>query len=76
MSRIGRNAIEVPGGVTATVDGQKISVKGPKGELAFVVGETVDIKFADGKIAVAARDDSKQARSAWGMSRTMVANLV
>jgi large subunit ribosomal protein L6 len=76
MSRIGRLAIPVPNGVTATVDGQKVSVKGPKGELSFVVADNISVALEDSKIAVQPRDDSKRARAAWGMSRTMVANLV
>ena len=76
MSRIGRLAIPVPTGVTATIDGQKVAIKGPKGELSFVAGEEVSVTLADGEIAVQPRDESKRARSAWGMSRTMVANLV
>jgi large subunit ribosomal protein L6 len=76
MSRIGRLAIPVPKGVTANVDGQKVSVKGPKGELSFVAGEEVSVALNDGEIAVQPRDESKKSRSAWGMSRTMVANLV
>lgn len=76
MSRIGRLAIPVPSGVTATVDGQKVSVKGPKGELSFVLVDDVTIALNDNEIAVQPRDESKRARSAWGMSRTMVANLV
>ncbi len=76
MSRIGKKPVAVPGGVTATVDGQKVSMKGPKGELSFVAHDLVAVeKSADG-IAVSPRDESKQARSMWGMSRTMVANLV
>jgi len=76
MSRIGRLAIPVPTGVTATIDGQNVSVKGPKGELSFVAGDDVSVLLSDGEIAVQPRDQSKRARSAWGMSRTMVANLV
>jgi large subunit ribosomal protein L6 len=76
MSRIGRLAIPVPKGVTATIDGQKVSVKGPKGELSFVAGDDVSVALDDSEIAVQPRDQSKRARSAWGMSRTMVANLV
>jgi large subunit ribosomal protein L6 len=76
MSRIGKKPVAVPGGVTATVDGQTVSMKGPKGELSFVAHELVTVeKSADG-IAVAPRVDSKQARALWGMSRTMVSNLV
>jgi large subunit ribosomal protein L6 len=76
MSRIGKKAVSVPKGVTASVSGQSVSVKGPKGELSFLAGDDVHIKFADGKISVEPRDDTKRARSAWGMSRTMVSNLM
>jgi len=76
MSRIGRLAIPVPQGVTATVDGQKVSVKGPKGELSLVAVDEVSVALSESEIAVQLRDESKRARSAWGMSRTMVANLV
>jgi len=76
MSRIGKKAVPVPQGVTATVDGQTVKMKGPKGELAFVAADGISVAFEDGSIAVAPRDDSKTARSAWGMSRTMVANLI
>jgi large subunit ribosomal protein L6 len=76
MSRIGRLGVTVPKGVTATVDGQKVSIKGPKGELSFVAGDDVSVTLTDGEIAVRPRDESKRARAAWGMSRTMVDNLV
>ena len=75
MSRIGKKAVVVPKGVTAAVNGQTVSVKGPKGELAFVASDDIAVAMADGKIAVEPRDQSKRARSEWGMSRTMVANL-
>jgi len=76
MSRIGKKSVPVPKGVTASVDGQTVSMKGPKGELHFVASDTIDVKFEDGSIAVSPRDETKLARSAWGMSRTMVANLI
>ena len=76
MSRIGKQAIPIPSGVTAVVDGSTVSVKGPKGELSFVATDEVVVKLEDNEIAVAPRDESKRARAAWGMSRTMVANLV
>jgi len=76
MSRIGKKAVSVPKGVTASVDGQTVSMKGPKGQLAFVAADDIEVTMEDGSIAVSPRDDSKTARSAWGMSRTMVANLV
>ncbi|HYH69989.1 MAG TPA: 50S ribosomal protein L6 [Methyloceanibacter sp.] len=76
MSRIGKKPVTVPGGVTAAVDGQQVKVKGPKGELSHVLVEDVIAKLENGEIEVAMREDSKQARAMWGMSRTMVANLV
>jgi large subunit ribosomal protein L6 len=76
MSRIGKKAIPVPKDVTAAVDGQTVSVKGPKGELSFVAMDDVLVKLENDEIAVTPRQETKQARSAWGMSRTMVANLV
>jgi large subunit ribosomal protein L6 len=76
MSRIGKKAVPVPKGVTASVDGQTVKMKGPKGELAFVAADDIAIAMENGAIAVQPRDESKAARSAWGMSRTMVANLI
>lgn len=76
MSRIGKKPVSIPSGVTATIAGQEISVKGPKGELSFVAPEEITLERKDAGIAIVPRDDSKRARSMWGMSRTRVANLV
>jgi large subunit ribosomal protein L6 len=76
MSRIGKNPVAIPDGVTASVDGQTVTAKGPKGEMRFVVNEEVFVKMENGKITVSPRDDSKDARSKWGMSRTMIRNIV
>ncbi|WP_206454009.1 50S ribosomal protein L6 [Aurantimonas marina] len=76
MSRIGKKPVAVPEGVTASVDGQMVKAKGPKGELSFVVNEEVLVKMEDGAVAVDPRDNSKDARSKWGMSRTMIANIL
>jgi len=76
MSRVGKKPVPVPSGVTATVDGQMVKVKGTKGELSFVVPEEVSVALADGAVAVNPRDESKTARAKWGMSRAQVANLV
>ena len=76
MSRIGKQPIAVPDGVTATLDGQSVKVKGPKGELDFVANDEVTLTQEDGQITVAPRDQSKDARSKWGMTRTIVANMV
>jgi large subunit ribosomal protein L6 len=76
MSRIGKKAVSVPKGVTASVSGQKVSMKGPKGELSFVASDDIAVSMDNGAVAVQPRDQSKIARSAWGMSRTMVSNLI
>jgi large subunit ribosomal protein L6 len=75
MSRIGKRAVPVPKGVTASVSGQTVSAKGPKGELAFVASDDIAVSMADGKIDIQPRDETKRSRAEWGMSRTMVANL-
>jgi large subunit ribosomal protein L6 len=76
MSRIGKKPVSVPQGVTATVDGQTVTAKGPKGELKFIVNEEVLVKMDEGSIAVEPRDQSKTARSKWGMSRTQIVNIL
>jgi large subunit ribosomal protein L6 len=76
MSRIGKKPVPVPSGVTANVEGQTVKVKGPKGALSFLVPDEVSVKLEDGKVKVDPRNESKRARSMWGTSRTMVANLV
>ncbi len=76
MSRIGKRAVPVPANVTATVNGREVKVKGPKGELSFTVPDKIKVeKTADG-IEVTPLDETKMARSMWGMSRTMIANLM
>jgi large subunit ribosomal protein L6 len=76
MSRIGKKPVSVPKGVTASVDGQTVSAKGPKGELSVVLVDHVGVEMTDGGIAVQPRDESKTARAMWGMSRTLVQNIV
>lgn len=76
MSRIGKKPVPVPKGVTASVDGQIVTVKGPKGELKHVLVDQVIAKLEDGSIEVAPREDTQIARAMWGMSRTLIANLM
>ncbi|WP_173931476.1 50S ribosomal protein L6 [Chelativorans sp. Marseille-P2723] len=76
MSRIGKKPVPVPQDVKATVEGQTVTAKGPKGELKFVVNDEVLVKLEDGSIFVDPRDQSKLARSKWGMSRTQIANIL
>jgi len=76
MSRIGKKPVTIPGGVTARVNGQEVAMKGPKGELKHVLVDQLVAKLENNELEVAMREDTKQARAMWGMSRTMVANLV
>ncbi|MCD7111708.1 50S ribosomal protein L6 [Rhizobium sp. DKSPLA3] len=76
MSRIGKKPVQVPAGVTATVDGQRVTAKGPKGELFFVANDEVSVKLEDNAVVVEPVSQSKDARSKWGMSRTMVENIL
>ena len=76
MSRIGKRPVPVPSNVTATVDGQTVKMKGPKGELSFTVPDKIKVAKTNAGIEVSPLDDTKMARSMWGMSRTMVANLI
>jgi large subunit ribosomal protein L6 len=75
MSRIGKKPVPVPAGITASVDGQKVSAKGPKGELDFVVNDEVNVSMEGNTVVVQPANDSKDARSKWGMSRTMIENI-
>ncbi|MGD2132184.1 MAG: 50S ribosomal protein L6 [Maricaulaceae bacterium] len=76
MSRIGKLPIEIPSGVTASVDGREVKIKGPKGELSLTLVEDVTAKLEDGAVTITPRDQSKKARSMWGLQRTLVANMV
>ncbi|MBA3519319.1 MAG: 50S ribosomal protein L6, partial [Rhizobiales bacterium] len=76
MSRIGKKPVPVPNGVTANVEGQTITAKGPKGQLSVVLVDHVAAEMGDDGISVQPRDESKEARAMWGMSRTLVQNIV
>jgi large subunit ribosomal protein L6 len=76
MSRIGKQPVTVPDGVTAAVDGQTVTAKGPKGELTFVVNDEVLVKMEDNQVVVTPADQSQDARAKWGMSRTMIENII
>ncbi len=76
MSRIGKKPVELPSGVEASVSGQTVSVKGPKGARDFTATDDVSITVDGNVITVEPRGKSKRARQQWGMSRTMVQNLV
>ena len=76
MSRIGKKSVPIPSGVTANVEGQTVKMKGPKGALALVLPDDVVVKMDKSSIKVDPRTETKRARSMWGTSRTLVANLV
>ena len=76
MSRIGKKPVALPSGVSASVSGQTIEVKGPKGSRCFTASDDVTITVDESVVSVTPRGSSKRARQQWGMSRTMVANLV
>ena len=76
MSRIGNKAVAVPSGITAAVEGQTVKIKGPKGALQVVLHDDVSVKLDGGQIKIDPRSETKRARSQWGTSRTLVANLI
>jgi large subunit ribosomal protein L6 len=76
MSRIGKKPVVVPAGVTAKVDGQRVTVKGAKGQLEFVVPDDVAVVHNDNEIKVDPRNDTKRARALWGTARAQVNNIV
>jgi len=76
MSRIGKQPVALPDGVTATLSGQTIEVKGPKATKSFTATDDVTLTIEDGQVMVTPRGKSKRARQQWGMTRTVVANLV
>lgn len=76
MSRIGKRPVALPDGVTAELQGSELSVKGPKGTLSMTLSDDVECKVADGEIQINPANDTRRARSYWGMQRTLAANLV
>ena len=76
MSRIGKKPVTVPAGVTASIDGKQMTVKGPKGTLALTLRDEISYAIEDGGISVQPANDGKQARAFWGMQRTLVQDLV
>ena len=76
MSRVGKRPVSVPSGVTANVEGQTVKLKGPKGQLQVVVHDDVTVKLDKGLISVDPRFETKRARSLYGTSRALIANLV
>jgi large subunit ribosomal protein L6 len=76
MSRIGKKPITVPGGVSVTLNGQTVSVKGPKGQLQHTCVDEVEIEQTGSELMVKPRGETQRHRAMWGLSRTLVANMV
>ncbi len=76
MSRIGKKPVAIPSGVTANIEGDTLSVKGPKGTLTMGLSDLVEYKVEDGEISIKPANDTRNARNHWGMQRTLVSNLV
>jgi large subunit ribosomal protein L6 len=76
MSRIGKKAVTIPTGVTVTLDGQTVSVKGPKGQLAWTVAEEIEVRQEGGELLLTKRVETTRGQSMWGLSRTLVNNMV
>jgi large subunit ribosomal protein L6 len=76
MSRVGKKAVPVPKGVTARVEGQKVSVKGAKGELSFTVPDDVSVTFANDEIKVDPRSETKRAQALWGTARAQINSIM
>jgi len=76
MSRVGKRPVAIPSGVTASVEGQTVKMKGPKGQLQFVVHDDVEVKFDKGVVTVAPRVETNRAQALYGTARAQIANLV
>ena len=76
MSRIGRMPIDIPGGVDVKIDGQAVTVKGPKGELSLTVASPIEVAIEEGQVVVTRPDDERNSRSLHGLTRTLIANQI
>lgn len=76
MSRIGKKAVAIPNGVTVTLEGQTVSVKGPKGQLTWTVADEIEVRQEGQELLLTKRVDNTRAQAMWGLSRTLVANMV
>jgi large subunit ribosomal protein L6 len=76
MSRIGKKAVALPSGVQVTLDGQTVTVKGPKGQLSWTVAEEIEVRQDGQELLLTKRAEGPRAQAMWGLSRTLVANMV
>lgn len=76
MSRIGRMPIDIPGGVEVKIDGQAVTVTGPKGELSLTVASPIEVAIEENQVVVTRPDDERNSRSLHGLTRTLIANQI
>ena len=76
MSRIGKKPIAIPSGVTATIEGQTVTVKGPKGQLSWTVAEEIEVKQEGAELVLSKRTEGQRAQAMWGLSRSLLGNMV
>ena len=76
MSRIGKKAVAVPSGVTVTISGQTVEVKGPKGLLSWTLPEEIEVKQEGAELLLTKKVETTRAQAMWGLSRTLVSNMV
>jgi large subunit ribosomal protein L6 len=76
MSRIGKKAVPTPAGVTVTIEGQTLTVKGPKGQLSWTLPEEIELRHEGAELLVSKRVETTRAQAMWGLSRTLVSNMV
>ena len=76
MSRIGKKSVPLASGVTVTIEGQTVTVKGPKGQLAWTVAEEIEVRQEGQELLLTKRQENTRAQAMWGLSRTLVANMV
>ncbi|MGB1876097.1 MAG: 50S ribosomal protein L6 [Rhodospirillaceae bacterium] len=76
MSRIGKNPVAIPDGVTVTMDGNKLTAKGKRGELSFLTADEIETIISDNEVTVKPKGNGKRARTMWGTTRSLVENMV
>ncbi|MDX9996710.1 MAG: 50S ribosomal protein L6 [Phenylobacterium sp.] len=76
MSRIGKKPVTIPSGVTVTLDGQTLTVKGPKGQLSWTLADEIEAKLEGSELTLSKREETTRAQAMWGLSRTLVNNMV
>lgn len=76
MSRVGKNPVAIPDGVTLTLDGNRLTVKGKRGEMSYLTAGEIETIIEDNEVTIKPRDKSKRAKTMWGTTRSLVENMV